>query len=58
MPRARSVGDPANMPRSRPARRLVACIALVAVTAASTAGMASASSTDRDGDGLPVVNTP
>jgi hypothetical protein len=46
------------MPRSRPARRLVACIALVAVTAASTAGMASASSTDRDGDGLPVVNTP
>jgi len=41
------------MPRSRPARRLVACIALVALTAASTAGMASASSTDRDGDGLP-----
>lgn len=41
------------MPRSRSARHLVALAALVVLTAASTTVGASASTADRDGDGLP-----
>ena len=42
------------MPRSRPAIRLHALMTLVVLTAAWTAGAASAATpTDTDGDGLP-----
>lgn len=54
VPPVAPVADPAPMPRPRTANRVLALMTLVVLTAAWTAGAASAAtSTEIDGDGLP-----